>query len=158
MTFTDSISTCFRKYFTISGRASRSEFWWFELFTLLGSIVFTVIDNFIFEIDYGDTGILGSLFSLTILIPTITVTTRRLHDINRSGFWQIWWALIALGLAALFAFIGVLSGDLGAISTVLIIVSVVIVPLVWALLWLIKASDIGENNFGTPPYLPKVSA
>jgi uncharacterized membrane protein YhaH (DUF805 family) len=81
MTFAESIQTCFRKYAEFDGRASRSEFWWFTLFILLISMGAQAI---------GDT--LATLVSLGTLLPSIAVTARRLHDIDRSG----WWQLIAL--------------------------------------------------------------
>ena len=47
MTFTESIKTCFSKYVTFSGRASRSEFWYFMLFCLLGSTILSLFDGFV---------------------------------------------------------------------------------------------------------------
>jgi uncharacterized membrane protein YhaH (DUF805 family) len=79
VSFTTSIRTCFQKYFDGSGVASRSEYWWFFLFDLLGWVVFDV------------TGIvvLRLLWSLALLCPGITVAVRRLHDTGRSAWWLI---------------------------------------------------------------------
>ncbi|QEL65196.1 hypothetical protein OTERR_17200 [Oryzomicrobium terrae] len=78
MTFTDAIKTCFAKYLDFEGRASRSEYWWWLLFLLLASIVANLINEN-----------LGSLVSLALLLPSLAVATRRLHDIDRSGWWQL---------------------------------------------------------------------
>ena len=106
-----SISTCFSKFATFKGRANRKEFWWFFLFTT----VFTMM----LDIWAGVGGInhsknketyetISNLIVLILAIPSIAVGTRRLHDIGKSGWWQllmitiigfvpivIWWARIS---------------------------------------------------------------
>ena len=88
-------SAVFKKYATIEGRASRSEFWWFALFWLLGDILFGVLDAVLGwqfgEPDiFGDQpGVLNLLYNLAVLVPIVCVTARRLHDVNRSGWWQL---------------------------------------------------------------------
>jgi uncharacterized membrane protein YhaH (DUF805 family) len=89
MTFQESVQKCFREYATFSGRAARPEFWWFALFLLGANIVLGLIDNAIF---WGDTQVLGPLFTLATIIPAIAVSVRRLHDIGKSG----WWVLLHL--------------------------------------------------------------
>lgn len=88
MTFSKSISTCMGKYVDFKGRASRPEYWWFYLFTVLLSWGAQVVDN---------TGIISIIVSLALLLPLLAATTRRLHDTNRSG----WWMLIALTVIGL---------------------------------------------------------
>lgn len=78
MNFGQAISTCFSKYATFSGRASRPEFWWFTLFQILVSIVASM---------FGD--IVNGLVSLGLLLPALAVGARRLHDIGKSGWWQL---------------------------------------------------------------------
>lgn len=78
MNFGQAISTCFSKYATFSGRASRPEFWWFFLFQILISIVASM---------FGD--IVNGLVSLALLLPALAVGARRLHDIGKSGWWQL---------------------------------------------------------------------
>lgn len=87
MGFVDAIESGFRKYFQFSGRASRSEFWYWVLFNILGGIVIGFFDAFILRMP--QLRPLGIIFSLTMIIPNISVTIRRLHDINRSGWWQL---------------------------------------------------------------------
>ncbi len=78
MTFFESIQTCFRKYATFTGRAARPEFWWWILFLFLMSAALGIVSEK-----------LSALFSLATLLPTIAVGTRRLHDIDKSGWWQL---------------------------------------------------------------------
>ena len=107
MDFGISIKTCFSKYAVFSGRASRSEYWWFALFGFIGGIVTLVIDVMILGYSseaYGPTNI---IFTVITFLPYLAVGARRLHDINRSGWWQlivltvigiilliIWWATV----------------------------------------------------------------
>jgi uncharacterized membrane protein YhaH (DUF805 family) len=74
------------KYFNFDGRARRSEFWQFALVNLVIGVVLGIIDCII------GMQILGSIFSLIVLLPGLGVTVRRLHDTERSG----WWFLITL--------------------------------------------------------------
>jgi uncharacterized membrane protein YhaH (DUF805 family) len=101
-----SIKACFSKYATFSGRASRSEFWLFQLFTFLGSIATLIIDVMILGFSLDDASSPTNLiFLLIVMIPSVAAGCRRLHDLNKSGWWQllyltiigiilltIWWA------------------------------------------------------------------
>jgi len=81
-----------RKYAEFSGRARRREYWLFALFNLLITIALAFVDmaaGLMHETGYG---LLSGLYSLAVLIPSIAVSVRRLHDTGRSG----WWLLIAL--------------------------------------------------------------
>ena len=89
MDFQTSVKTCFKKYADFSGRALRSEFWWFVLFVSLGSIVVTIIDIMILGYPIEVNGPMYLIFGVAVLIPSIAVTARRLHDVNRSGWWQL---------------------------------------------------------------------
>ena len=86
MSFSESIKTCLtKKYFSFSGRASRSEFWFFYLFILIGYIIcFTLIMAVSLKLFW-----LMVVFMLGIMIPALAVTARRLHDINKSGWFQL---------------------------------------------------------------------
>ena len=89
MDFQTSIKTCFNKYSDFSGRALRSEFWWFVLFSLLGGIVTTIIDVMILGYSIESYGPVNIIFTVVLILPGIAVTARRLHDINKSGWWQL---------------------------------------------------------------------
>ena len=89
MDFQTSIKTCFSKYADFSGRALRSELWWFVLFGFLGGIITTIIDIMILGYSVESYGPLNLIFSVALILPSISVTARRLHDINKSGWWQL---------------------------------------------------------------------
>ena len=87
MTFMDAIKTCFSKYVTFTGRASRPEYWYWCLFSLLGIICTFVIDGLILN-DLENTHV-NLLFSIITFLPGLAVSVRRLHDVNRSGWWVL---------------------------------------------------------------------
>lgn len=78
MDFVSAIKSCFAQYATFSGRAVRSEFWWFFLFQL----VVMILAGFV-----GD--MVSAIVSIALLLPALAVGARRLHDIGRSGWWQL---------------------------------------------------------------------
>ena len=78
MSFTESIGTCFRKYVDVNGRGSRSEFWYFQLFLFVLITISQFIDS---------TGTVYMVVALGTLLPSICATVRRLHDVNKSGWW-----------------------------------------------------------------------
>jgi uncharacterized membrane protein YhaH (DUF805 family) len=78
MTFVDAIKTCFSKYADFNGRATRSEYWWFVLFIVLVGAGLSMISE-----------VVGGLFYLATLLPSIAAAARRLHDTNRSGWMQL---------------------------------------------------------------------
>ena len=98
MDFQTSIKTCFNKFAVFSGRASRSEFWFFVLFGFLGGIITAIIDVMILGYPFEENGPINLIFSVALLIPSISVTARRLHDINKSGWWQLLWLTIIGGI------------------------------------------------------------
>lgn len=81
-----------RKYAVFSGRARRKEYWMFVLFSVIISVILAIIDNIIFKTSEGNLGILGLIYSLAVLLPSLAVAVRRLHDTGRSG----WWMLISI--------------------------------------------------------------
>lgn len=82
-----------KKYAVFNGRARRKEYWFFILFNIIISLLLVVIDGITgsFSPEAG-MGLLGGLYTLAVLIPSIAVSVRRLHDTGRSG----WWVLVAL--------------------------------------------------------------
>ena len=101
MEFTQSVKSVFSKYATFSGRASRSEYWYFVLFNIIASIALFLLGIAIGAAVGGSDGAMGGLivgyilyviYGLGVLIPSLAVTARRLHDTNNSGW------LILIGL------------------------------------------------------------
>ena len=78
MDFVQAIKSCLGQYATFTGRASRSEFWWFFLFQLLVMAATGML---------GD--VINGIASLALLLPALAVGARRLHDIGRTGWWQL---------------------------------------------------------------------
>ena len=76
-----------KKYADFSGRARRTEYWMFFLVNIVIAVVLGIVEAIL-----GGPGILGGLYSLAVLLPSIAVTVRRLHDTGRTG----WWMLVAL--------------------------------------------------------------
>tara|TARA_B100000586_G_C20113511_1_gene431476 strand:- start:1013 stop:1477 length:465 start_codon:yes stop_codon:yes gene_type:complete len=91
MNFTESVNKCLNHYFDFSGRASRSELWWFILFQWAGGIVAGIFDSAFLDHSFlsEDLGPLSIIWQLGTGIPTLAVGARRLHDINKSGWWQL---------------------------------------------------------------------
>ena len=96
MTFADSISTCFRKFTDINGRASRSEYWWFYLFCVMVNIAIFMVSiligylvaDIIGMILFGNIGVY-ILIAIVSLLLLFAVTIRRLHDTGHSGLWYL---------------------------------------------------------------------
>ena len=86
MEFRDAVKICLtKKYCSFKGRASRSEFWWFCLFTLLINIAVAIVG----AIAPALASIISAVQALWLLLPTVSVSTRRLHDRDLSGWWQM---------------------------------------------------------------------
>jgi uncharacterized membrane protein YhaH (DUF805 family) len=92
MNFVEAIKSGFNKYVTFSGRAARSEYWYWTLFAIIADIVAAIIDAFV------ALGFVGLVVSLALLLPSIAVAIRRPHDLDRTG----WWLLLAFtGIGAI---------------------------------------------------------
>lgn len=76
-----------KKYVVFSGRARRTEYWMFMLFSIIATIILNVLDAML-----GLAPLLAFIYGLAVLLPSLAVGVRRLHDTNRSG----WWMLLAL--------------------------------------------------------------
>ena len=93
MGFSDAVqNVLMNNYANLDGRASRSEYWWFVLFNFIVNIVTFVIDLTLGSMITYDMGYVGLIAFLALLLPTVSVSVRRLHDIGKSG----WWILLAI--------------------------------------------------------------
>ena len=127
MGFVESIKICFSKYFVFSSRSTRSEYWYFSLFWVIGVIIVVLVDFALnpelleLETAWYDQpiGPVELIFNLAVIVPYISVTIRRLHDVNRSG----WWWLIPITIIG-------------------------IIPYLY---WMIKPSDTSTNKYGSKP-------
>ena len=84
MSFGQAISSFFSKYATFSGRARRSELWYAVLFNFIVAIVLGIVDGAMGTSSQG-IGLLGGLYSLATLVPSLAIAVRRLHDTGRKG-------------------------------------------------------------------------
>ena len=85
MQFSDAVRAVLTNYAGFTGRAGRSEFWYWVLFTFLVQVAISILAMMIAD----SLSYLGNLFSLATLIPSIAVGARRMHDIGKSGWWQL---------------------------------------------------------------------
>ena len=112
------------KYATFAGRASRSELWWFILFSVVLGMIVGGIDISIPGLRWlsseSPIGALGVLLSLAFFIPGLAVAVRRLHDLNKSGWWY---------------FLGIIPVIGGLIL----------------LYWFVQRGTIGPNDYGPDP-------
>lgn len=87
MSFFEAIVACFGKYATFSGRASRAEYWWFALFTILAWLIINALVSSFAGPSIGISA--AYVFLLVALLPTLAVGARRLHDMNASAWWLL---------------------------------------------------------------------
>ena len=166
------VTAGFRQYIRFSGRATRPEFWWWMLFIIVAGIVLGIIDRIIGgAIGAENFTLLGSMFGLATLLPGLAVTARRLHDIGKSGWWQllwyaIWtltWVIVGVFVIAL-AFAFAIAGDFDvfargdSVATMFIVILAVIAGaaatlgvMIWAIIWLVRPGDPGANRYGPDP-------
>lgn len=85
------ISSGFQRYVDFSGRSSRSQYWWWALFYLIVNTLTQVLDSSALAESAGPASVLLLILSLGLLLPTLAVAVRRLHDLDRTG----WWILIS---------------------------------------------------------------
>ena len=90
MNFSEAVKVCFRKYADFSGRAARPEFWWFVLFQVLVLLVAGMLGKFVYFVA------VAGLF-----LPGIAVGARRLHDIDKSGWFQLVYLIPIIGILLL---------------------------------------------------------
>ena len=96
MGFTEAIQSGFRNYVTFSGRAARSEYWYWTLFAFLASIGGEILDAIT-----GGAGLINVAVALGLFLPALSVAVRRLHDLDRSGWWYLIILIPLIGLIVL---------------------------------------------------------
>lgn len=140
----------FENYANFNGRARRSEYWYFTLASLILSLLTMMIDKML-DLKFG----INTLYSLAVFIPSLAVSTRRLHDIGKSG----WLLLIAYGIMIVAGIVGAISAfsalagggmpsfGLGLGLAVLVAIAVA----VWMLILFCTNGDEGTNQYGADP-------
>jgi len=143
------VKSVYSKYATFSGRASRAEYWYFFLFTIIAGAALSAIES-----------TLATAFSIANLVPNLAVAVRRLHDTNRSGKLIVALILVevALFLVIVVSFIAGISGAIGGnenVATgggvgVLVGVALFVVLAIYWIYLMAKRGDAGPNRFGDP--------
>lgn len=194
MGFTDAIATCFRKYVTFSGRAPRAEFWWFVLFLLLVNAALIAVHTAIFgssvviqqvtkishdgraltylnRVTHYDSGMMGSIFTIAMLVPLLAVTWRRMHDMGGPGWVLFLPVPAAFGLLAGVSYFnekpiavhragGDPSLHLPATANVpqtpawvsAVLILLVLAAIILSIIWLAWPSEPETNEYGPNPY------
>jgi uncharacterized membrane protein YhaH (DUF805 family) len=100
-----------KQYADFSGRARRTEFWMFALFNFIASAILSLVDTMIGTASYISSGgmfympgILGAIYGLAVLVPSLAVAVRRLHDTDRTGWWLLIGLIPLVGLIVLIVF------------------------------------------------------
>lgn len=140
-----------QEYTNFQGRARRTEYWMFILINLLFSLGFLSLDILILDhnpLEPTDIAILQTIYSLAVLLPTIAVSVRRLHDTNRSG----WWVLIAFLPGLLGGFISGLNIVSSSIQTILSLVT--FVGIIVLIVFFATEGHRGPNQYGPDPKNP----
>lgn len=171
MTFGQAVKTVFRKYAVFKGRARRAEYWWFTLFNIIveiGLIFLMGLCSIPFLFKGGDSvglsivqnifSVASSAWSLALLLPTWAVLTRRLHDIGRSGWWVVLYALISLVVCAIVLCAGLTDfsdklneGHPGLLITLGVATLVLLAMGLVILIWTIIPGHKGDNKYGPDP-------
>lgn len=96
-TFAEAVRRFWQRYIVFTGRASRSEYWWAVLFNVLVGIGLGIVDRVIFGGQMNDPTVFSGLYSLATVLPGLAVSIRRLHDIDKSGWWVLLWFVPVIG-------------------------------------------------------------
>jgi len=163
MTFTQAVRSALSSYATFSGRARRAEYWWFYLFTVLVSLASSALDAVLDTAFDNEAGVVGAVTGLALLLPTLAVTARRLHDTGRSGWWMLLpvvplLSTILVGFSAAFvtAFTAGTNGAPAAAMTVLVVVCLLTTLAGYVTLTVLLCLDSrpGPNRYGPSPKDP----
>jgi len=141
----------FENYANFNGRARRSEYWYFILFNAIFSLALTLIDNLLgLQFGTADSGVLNTIYSLAVFIPSLAVSVRRLHDIGKSG----WLLLIAYGaiiLLAVFLILGTFMYSFDSSALIMIFALLIIGVAIWLLIMFCTEGDDFTNKYGPDP-------
>lgn len=162
LSFGEAVKICFKKYFDFTGRARRSEYWWFVLFICLVRMVCSFIDGIlIFAVDMK---FMDAASCVLLFIPSMAVVFRRLHDIGRSGWWSgVSYILLAISILSVLFMAGfdfgvlmdnesmfrTLSGTQRMIALLPFIGGLVLCFVI--LVFSLFDSERGENKYGPSP-------
>lgn len=139
------------KYADFSGRAPRPEYWWYILGLVIAGVVLSIVESILGlrGMVFGVYGPLTCLLMLATIVPSLAVGARRLHDTNRSG----WWQLLAWAPYALLFLIGPATGNaLGALALAGMISIIAMICAIIVLIFMALPGAPGDNRYGPNPY------
>lgn len=167
--FMSCVSSAFSQYATFRGRATRAEYWWFQLFCYIVSIASDILlymsaamlgvsDSITFDITFAVIAcIIIALLNIALLIPNIALTVRRLHDTGHSGYWLLWMILAPIvgciviihSSPMLFSALAIIAISLGVGALIYSLAQAFIL-----LIWMLTDSDRGANKYGPSSKYP----
>ena len=158
MGFFDAIKSGFVNYVNFSGRAVRSEYWYWVLFSFICGIVTVILDAALFPDN--DLSPLNAIFTLGTFLPSLAVGARRLHDIDRTGWWLLWQLLIILLAVFLTVVAFAVPKEQGAVWYALagaaVLVAFIISVWLFVQIGFLRGTQ-GPNRFGPDPLGPERS-
>ena len=180
MTIQESVKVCLRKYADFGGRATRAEFWWWALATVIAGLVLGAVDSSINVLAGGYAySPFSTIFYLAILLPNLAVTARRLHDIGKTGWWQLVWLLLGVGAWLIFLVVVIFSlanylmgegwnvgeeefratltfaGFAPAIFGLTFALLVTLAVVIWGIVWMTRQGEAGPSRYGPDPRTPE---
>ncbi len=157
VSFGEAIKLGFNGYVKFSGRSTRAEYWWWFLFYNLVGMGASTLDRAVFPV-------FSLIIGLAFFLPNLAVSVRRLHDINRTGWWLFFWFLIMLVPTIIIivgfftAFESIWEGNwdetgswMMLILGVVLIVIISLLIFIWWIIWFVKQGDFGPNKYGLDP-------
>ncbi len=143
-----------KKYAVFTGRASRQEFWMFFLFNMIIGIILSIVDNvagstYTYYASMGvpvRVGYIQNFYSLLVFIPNLSVSVRRLHDVNKSG--HLLWLVFAPLVLLFWSFFA------GAYMAMVLLALVMLGFAIWLLVLNCTEGTRGPNKYGEDPYGP----
>ena len=148
--FVAAIKLYFANYANFKGRSTRAEFWWVMLFWFILSLVLEFIGSYTLSV----------IVSLGLMIPNLAITTRRFHDIGKSGWWVVGFSIamciiygVCFGsmIAAIFSGADPTSIVMNSATSIGVGSLLLLVIGIWSLVWLVKPSG-PCNQYGPNPY------
>ena len=131
--FGTAIGLGFKNYFKFKGRSTRAEYWWFVLFYFLVSLI-PIVNWFVWVV---------------FIIPTISLTTRRLHDIGKTGWWQLIFIFMYILLFVLLIPFFIATAIIGIVAFIIWFILFLIIT-IWWIRWMATKGNDGPNKFGPP--------
>lgn len=157
MGFGTAVMTCLRKYAVFNGRARRSEYWYFVLFSLATEIAASLIDSTIRGVAAGFVPVSLPVW-LALLLPSLAVTVRRVRDTNRSGWWVAGFyvdCVVVLGAAVPFMEM-FREGAIGPVWLFLAVAVLIVPYAIFLFVLTVLPGTSGTNHYGPDPKAPMV--